>query len=28
LGDLSPGEYIAVLKTDKKKITDRTVKLN
>jgi hypothetical protein len=28
LGDLSPGEYIAVLKTDKKKITDRTVKVN
>ena len=28
LGSLNPGEYIAVLKTDKNKITDRTVKVN
>lgn len=28
LGNLNPGEYIAILNTDKKKITDRTVKVN
>ena len=28
LGTLNPGEYIAILKTGKNKITDRTVKVN